>query len=286
MAVINRIVNTSHGDIAVSETAGKGLPVLMLHGNSSSKDVFYAQLHSKLADRFHLIAMDLPGNGASSDAIDPARTYSLPGFADAAIEVLDELDVKRAAVLGWSLGGHVAIEMSVRYPALAGMMLIGTPPVSSTMESIGAGFKPNPLVMLIGKEEFTPDEAEAFAQFTYGSMLTDAFRAAVKRADGRFRRMTFENLLGGGPADEKQAVETASMPVAFVNGADDPFVNLDYVGALRCRNLWDEHCYVLRGLGHLPFLQAPETFNAIFGRFAADAEKASVGKSRQKTVAA
>jgi pimeloyl-ACP methyl ester carboxylesterase len=98
--------------------------------------------------------------------------------------------------------------------------------------------------------------------------------------------MTFENLLGGGPADEKQAVETASMPVAFVNGADDPFVNLDYVGALRCRNLWDEHCYVLRGLGHLPFLQAPETFNAIFGRFAADAEKASVGKSRQKTVAA
>ncbi len=101
--------------------------------------------------------------------------------------------------------------------------------------------------------------------------------------------MTFENLLAGGPADQKKTVEDADIPVAFINGADDPFVNLDYVGGLRCRNLWDEHCYVLRGLGHVPFLQAPQTFNAILTRFVTDMEKRAAPAGRAKksrTVAA
>lgn len=289
MAVTNRTIRTSHGDIAISETGGEGLAVLMLHGNSSCKEVFARQLDSELGDRFHLIAIDLPGHGASGDAADPARTYSIPGFADAAIELLETMSVGRAAVLGWSLGGHVAIEMSARWPKLTGMMLIGTPPVSSSPESIQAGFKPNPLVMLIGKEEFTPAEAEAFGQGTYGALYDPRFRAAIDRADGRLRRMTFENLVGGGPADQKQVVEGSAIPVAFVNGADDPFVNLDYINGLGCRHLWDQHCYVLRGLGHMPFLQSPRLFNPLFGRFVAEMAKRAARSGRgggAKTAAA
>jgi pimeloyl-ACP methyl ester carboxylesterase len=288
MAVTKKTIQTSHGDIAVSETTGQSLALLMLHGNSSCKEVFASQLNSELGDRFHLIAIDMPGHGASSDAIDPERTYSIPGFADAAIEVLQSIGVDRAAVLGWSLGGHVAIEMSVRWPKMVGMMLVGTPPVSSAPESIQAGFLPNPLVMLIGKEEFTPEEAEAFGQGTYGALYDARFRAAVKRTDGRLRRMTFENLVTGGPADQRLAVEDTQMPVSFVNGAGDPFVNLDYIGGLHCRNLWDRHCYVLRGLGHMPFLQAPEIFNPIFGRFVAEMEKhaATSGRARATKTAA
>ena len=282
MAVTKRTIQTSHGDIAVSETTGKGLALLMLHGNSSCKEVFASQLNGELGDRFHLIAIDLPGHGASSDASDPKRSYSIPGFADAAAEALEVMGVDTAAVLGWSLGGHVAIEMSVRWPKMVGMMLVGTPPVSSAPESLQAGFQPNPLVMLIGKEEFTPEEAEAFGQGTYGALYDAHFRAAVKRADGRLRRMMFENLMAGGPADQRLAVESTQMPVSFVNGAADPFVNLDYIGGLHCRNLWDRHCYVLRRLGHVPFLQAPEIFNPIFGRFVAEMEKHAVTSARAR----
>ncbi|HVY18731.1 MAG TPA: alpha/beta hydrolase [Bauldia sp.] len=269
----NKIIKTSHADIAISETSGKGLPVLFIHGNSSCKEVFRSQLESPLGETYRLIAMDLPGQGASSDAFDPARTYSIPGFADAAMELLERLGVERAAVVGWSLGGHVAIEMSARYSGMVGLLVAGAPPVSATMESIGSGFKPNPLVGLIGKEVFSDEEAEAFGQGTYGALFDDKLRAAIKRADGRLRRMTFENLLGGGPADQKQAAEQASMPIAFVNGADDPFVNLDYVGGLSYRSLWDQHCYVLRGVGHVAFMQAPEVFNPILTRFLADMQK-------------
>ena len=77
MPVTNKTIRTSHGVIAISETPGSGIPVLMLHGNSSCKEVFAGQLEGELGNRFHLVAMDLPGHGASSDAIDPQRSYSI-----------------------------------------------------------------------------------------------------------------------------------------------------------------------------------------------------------------
>jgi pimeloyl-ACP methyl ester carboxylesterase len=61
----------------------------MLHGNSSCKEAFDRQLNGALGDEFRLIAIDLPGHGASSDAADPNRTYSFPGYAEAAIAVLE-----------------------------------------------------------------------------------------------------------------------------------------------------------------------------------------------------
>jgi pimeloyl-ACP methyl ester carboxylesterase len=273
MTVTSRMVSTSHADIAISETSGKGLPVLLLHGNSSCKEVFRHQLNSDLGDTYRMIAMDLPGQGASSNAIDPGRTYSLPGYADTAIELLDLLDVDRAVVVGWSLGGHVAMEMSTRYPAMVAMMLCGAPPFGATIESIMGSFKPNPLVGLIGKEAFTDDEAEAFGRGTYVALYDDGMRGVIQRADGRLRRMIFENLVSGGAANEKEAAENATMPIAFVNGAEDPFVNLDYIAGLKYRNLWDKHSYVLRGLGHVPFLQAPDVFNPIFSRFLMEMQK-------------
>lgn len=286
MSITDRKVKTSHAEIAISETTGAGLPVLFLHGNSSCKEVFRQQLESPLGDSYRMIAMDLPGHGASGDAIDPARTYSLPGLAAAAIELLNAIGVEQAAIVGWSLGGHVAIEMSVRYPGTIGLMIVGAPPIAATVESIQSGFKPNPIVGLIGKEDFSDDEAEAFGRGTYGTMYDASLRAAVDRADGRLRRMTFENLLAGIPVDEKTVVETSAISIAFVNGADDPFVNLDYVGSLACRNLWDRHAHILRSVGHVPFLQAPEAFNAILGRFLDDMAKSRVKPGGRRTAAA
>jgi pimeloyl-ACP methyl ester carboxylesterase len=283
MTITSRMIKTSHGDIAVSETAGKGLPVLLIHGNSSCKEVFQRQLESPLGDVYRMIAMDLPGQGVSSNAVDPQRTYSLPGFADAAIELLDLLGVERAAVLGWSLGAHVAIEMSTHYAGMVGMMLCGAPPFGATMEAIMASFKPNPLVGLIGKEDFSDEETEAFGRGTYGALYDEGMRAAIRRADSKLRRMTFENLLGGGPANQKEVAENAPMPIAFVNGSEDPFVNLDYIAGLTYRSLWDRHSYVLRGLGHVPFLQADDVFNPIFSRFLADMEKRARSSGRKLT---
>ena len=130
MAVTTTIVTTSHGEIAVAQSSGKGMPVLFIHGNSSSKEAFRKQYDSPLGEVYRMIAMDLPGHGQSSDAFDPARTYSMPGYAAVAGEVLDALGVDRATIVGWSLGGHVAMEMLSSWPGVVGVMLCAAPPVT------------------------------------------------------------------------------------------------------------------------------------------------------------
>ena len=63
----------------------------MIHGNSSCKEVFRNQLEGGIGSAFRCIAMDLPGHGRSDDARDPEKTYSMPGYADTAIELMETL---------------------------------------------------------------------------------------------------------------------------------------------------------------------------------------------------
>ena len=78
-------VKTSHGSMAIAETGGEGLPLVMLHANSLCKESFRPQIEA-LKHKRRVIAIDLPGHGNSSKAIDPRRTYSIPGYADAVME--------------------------------------------------------------------------------------------------------------------------------------------------------------------------------------------------------
>ena len=94
--------------------------LLLIHGNSSCRGVFQHQLHGQLAENYRFIAFDLPGHGQSSDAPDPARTYTRPGLAEAAVELLEKLRITQVVVFGWSLGGHIGIEMMHLFPGLLG----------------------------------------------------------------------------------------------------------------------------------------------------------------------
>lgn len=289
MSITNRKVKTSHADIAISETLGEGLPILFLHGNSSCKEVFRGQMESALGDVYRLIAMDLPGHGESGDATDPERTYTMPGYADAAVETLAQLGIQRAAVVGWSLGGHIALEMIPLLDGLTGIMIMASPPVGLGAEKVMAGFQPIPNAEMVGKPELTPEEVEIFLYANYGPAIDAGLRAALMRTDGRARALMFQALFTGNISDQRAIVESTDVPVAVVNGADDPLVNLEYIGGLAYRNLWDDHCYVLRGAGHACFLHVPEAFGAILERFARDMERRMAktgGGKGAKTVAA
>src|SRR4051812_15131814 len=78
-------VVTSHGTLAVEQRGEGETAVLLVHGNSSCRGVFRHQLEASFAARYRMIAFDLPGHGQSSDAPDPQRSYTLPGFADATL---------------------------------------------------------------------------------------------------------------------------------------------------------------------------------------------------------
>lgn len=93
---------------------GDGDPVVLLHGIGRSHADWLDQ-HELLSDRFRVISVDLAGYGGS----DPLRgAYSLPALATFVLDFLDTLDVREPAhLVGNSLGGAVAMQMSVQAPA-------------------------------------------------------------------------------------------------------------------------------------------------------------------------
>src|SRR3974390_1079981 len=99
-----RLIDPPNGAIAVHESPGRGPSAVLIHGNSSSSRAFSRQLEGPLGERFRLVAVDLPGHGASDNARDPSA-YSLPGHARAVRAAADALGLKDARFVGWSLGG-------------------------------------------------------------------------------------------------------------------------------------------------------------------------------------
>ena len=63
----DRVIPLPQADIAIAESEGRGPAVLLIHGNSSCKQVFRNQLQGAIGREYRLIAMDLPGHGDSSD---------------------------------------------------------------------------------------------------------------------------------------------------------------------------------------------------------------------------
>lgn len=126
-------LSTTHGTLAVSEV-GSGEPsLLLIHGNSFCKKVWRHVLNSPLSKTHRIIAFDLPGHGESSNAPNPEQDYTQPGYARAAVELLTKLGAKEVVLFGWSLGGHIGIEMVPLAPEaglkVKGLMIVGTPPV-------------------------------------------------------------------------------------------------------------------------------------------------------------
>lgn len=253
------------------------MPLLMIHGNSSCRGVFARQVRSELAGECRLITFDLPGHGQSDDAPDPVRTYSRPGLADCAIELLARLGVSEAVVLGWSLGGHIAIEMLPRFRGMKGLVLTGTPPV--WRGGMAEGFVASPAAGLPGRRDLSEAEVDEFARMMFGTPVEPFLRQALRRADGRCRQRLFEASRAGHGVDQRLAVEGSALPIAVINGEADPLVRLEFVESVAYGNLWDERCHRLGGVGHAAFWHAAGVFNALVGRFLGDLERGAAGSS-------
>lgn len=271
--VTDRLLEMSHARIAICETAGQGLPIIFLHGNSSSKDVFDRQIRSSFGQSRRCIAIDLPGHGASSDAFDPSATYSISGYADAVIEVMETLDIDQAALVGWSVGGHVALEIVASFPGVVGAMIVGAPPVRSGLRGLLAGFRLSAATPLLGTRDLSRPQALELAETTVGAENAEAAAEWILRADGRARELLFRSLLRGDHADQRRTVETTEAAIAIVNGDNDPLVRPGAFDRPRYANLWNGTCHRIPGGGHAPFLKAAPIFNQLLGRFASDMER-------------
>lgn len=105
------------------ETFGDGPPLVLLHGWAMHSGL-WMPVQSRLAERFRVHLVDLPGHGFSA----PVRPYALDRITTLIAQALAHL-AQPPIVLGWSLGGTIAMQWALSEPdRVAGLVLVGTTP--------------------------------------------------------------------------------------------------------------------------------------------------------------
>jgi pimeloyl-ACP methyl ester carboxylesterase len=150
---------------------GDGYPLLLIHGLGARGEDWSAMIPSLADAGFHVYAPDLLGYGRSSK---PDVNYSIGMEEKIMVDFMKAVHIDRADVGGWSMGGWIALKLTLDHPRLVGRLAI--------YDSAGIYFPPTFDATL-----FTPADSAGIARLS--AMLTPhpkpvpafASRAAVRR---------------------------------------------------------------------------------------------------------
>ena len=238
------------------DEAGTGSAVVLIHGHPFNRSMWAPQL-AALAGHHRVIAPDLRGYGDSP--VTPGTVPMSQLAADVA-RLLDRQGVSRAAVVGLSMGGLVAMELAAADPArwwALGLVATTAEPVTKAeradrraraaqAERDGIG----PLAQDMAPRLFGPDVAPAVSGLVMAMMLATDPRGAAAALRGRAQRPDYRPILRG-----------LDLPALVLTGDQDSYSTADITDRLTAA-LRHPHRVTLPGLGHLPNLEAPARFNA------------------------
>lgn len=235
--------------------------VVFLHGFSLDTRLWDGQWQP-FAERYRVLRYDLRGFGQSSL---PQAPFS---HSDDLHALLSGLEIKDAHVVGLSLGGGLALDFALAYPALVRSLIL----VDATL----GGFAWT-------KDWSEPGRAareSGLAAAKEAWLRDEVFAPALERpqAAARLRRMVADysgwHWLNRGlergptPPASERLTEIAAPTLAIVGERDVP--DFHAIAARLARSLPNARLITLPGLGHLPNLEAPETFNAVVLPFLAE----------------
>lgn len=265
-------VKTSIGNIHTRESEGTGAPAfLLIHGNSSSSRSYERLMATSLGQSHRMVAMDLPGHGDSDKAADPGAVYHMPGYAKVVVEVAEALNMTDAVIVGWSLGGHIALEAVPHLPNVKGFVIFGTPPLAFP-PAMEAAFLPNPNVNSGFAPELNEEQMRAYVTDFFKPGTTDipaSFMEDIRKTDGQARATLGASIQPDGYADEVEIVKTMTQPLMVIHGAQEKLINGDYFASVEMPTLHGGNVHMIDDAGHAPHWETPDAFARLLADFIA-----------------
>jgi 2-succinyl-6-hydroxy-2,4-cyclohexadiene-1-carboxylate synthase len=262
------------GDVSYNViTAGAGAPLMLLHGFTGCADS-WSGVQPALASRFELITPDLLGHGSSDAPPDPSR-YRMERCVDDLVSIMDVIGLERCNLLGYSMGGRIALAAALRHPRRFASLILesASPGLASEAERRQRVAGDNELADLIEREGVGNFVArwERLPLFSTQERLPAAVRARLRQQRMANRPAGLANSLRGlgtGVQDPLwERLGAVRIPCMIMAGELD----LKFVTIARrmAAAIAGARLALIADCGHAVHLEAPAQFVRLVSDFAA-----------------
>jgi 3-oxoadipate enol-lactonase len=224
---------------------GDGPPLVLLHGFPLDHHL-WDEVVPLLEDTFDVILPDLRGFGESTTVDSP---YSMDDYASDIAALLDQLEIQKAAIVGHSMGGYVALAFARLYPErVSGLGLVSSQVLADAPERKEGRYKSAADVSANGigsvVEAMTPklttdERLQAYARTSMERQQPAAYIGALKAMAERM--------------DSSALVSSFNFPVVIVHGDSDLLIPIDRAREVR-PPIPKEHLDYNIGQGQIPII--------------------------------
>lgn len=224
-----------------------------------------ADVSAGLVDRWRTLAIDLPGHGRSSAIDDPADCALAPTCA-AIVQALDDRAVPTAAVIGYSMGGRIALGFATRCPErVRRLILVGASAgIADRAERAARRASDDALAAQIERDG-VPAFVERWmalplfaSQSRLGPERLAAARAQRLACDARGLAASLRGIGTGAQPPLHEALALVSAPVLLVVGEEDP--KFRGIADDLAKRLPNARVAVIADAGHAVHLEARAAF--------------------------
>jgi pimeloyl-ACP methyl ester carboxylesterase len=230
--------------------------ILMVHGFAANKDN-WLRFARYLSQDYRVIALDLPGFGASSR---PAGSYDVGTQTERLSSVIDALDIEPLHLIGNSMGGHISALYAARYPdkvlslALLDNAGITTPHPSELLQRLQRD-EANPLVVRSG-EDFQRLLAFVFVEPPYLPESLKGYLAEQASVNSAHYDLVFRHLIERYIPLESE-LPRIQAPTLIIWGAQDRVLDVSSIDVMRPL-LRKPSVVIMADTGHAPMIERPQ----------------------------
>jgi 3-oxoadipate enol-lactonase len=245
-------------------SVGAGPPVLLIHGVGVDLTMWDAQVVA-LADRWTVIRYDMLGHGGSAK---PPGQRSLGDFAEQIVFLLDHLRLARVAVVGFSMGGMVALALAVRHPERVERLVILNAVYARTPQQSAAVLARLRQVEVVGPAANVEAALKRWFTPAFAAARPDAIEAVRRRVEtnDRLGYLNAYRVFATGDAELIEPLRGIRCPTLVVTGELDPNSTPEMARRMAAM-IPGARAVILPGLPHMAPVEGADVVNDLLREF-------------------
>jgi pimeloyl-ACP methyl ester carboxylesterase len=251
-------------DLVGYRIAGKGEPVILLHGFGEDGNIWTDQV-TELSKDFLIIVPDLPGTGLSALALSRMGEQTLEAMADVVKNIADQESLKMFTLIGHSMGGYITLAFAEKYGSmLKGFGLVHSTAYADGEEKINNRKRSIQFIKEHGAEAYLRQMIPGLYGEGYKKNHADAIEKHIESSKGIDPEVlvSYSEMMMKRP-DRMHILSGFEKPVLFIMGTEDKTVNLADSLA-QCHIPVESHVHIMESSGHMGMKEKTvETTNAV-----------------------